>query len=153
VLLIYGNLAKFNRQHFFSSIEEVVRLNKENLAPGLIQIIVNQSPQTVFEFYEPNYLMYKATGKASWFTKINNTIDDNFLLPCFFKNKDIYYQQFIYNKNNSNNLTQTAIILDVKGFIGFTAMINNTFNLKGKGTVNLVSINKLKNINLSNCTL
>jgi hypothetical protein len=151
IMLIYGNLSKYNRQHLFNGIEEVLRSNSDKIPPGLVQIIVSQPLQTVIEFYEPNYIMYKATGQSFWFLKIDEKIDKNFTLPCFFKGNDIYHQLFIYKKPDSNNLMQTIIELDINGFSGLTSMIKNTLSLKGSGTVQLSAIEKSLSRNLNEC--
>ncbi len=142
-LLTYGVLAKYNRQFFVSQIQEIMKSKEAELPPGLIQIVGKKFPATVFEFYEPNYAMYKATGKSLWWVRFGEHIDYDFTIPCFMGQLKEYQYQYVYTHDPTRDVNHTLITIQAQGFEGVSNMFRNTFRLNAHGSIKVVSIERI----------
>jgi hypothetical protein len=142
-LLIIGVLAKHNRQLFFEKIIEIIKINEKKIPKGIVQIISKNTPNTVFELYEPNYLMFKATGKKIWWTRIGNHVDSDFNIPDYVKNRKANQKLLIYDHDETHSVNHTIIYLDTNGYSGITNLFRNFFNSNIDNSIILIKIEKL----------
>lgn len=96
LLLGFSVLHKLNRQVFVTDLENLIKKIQHEIEPGLTQIIVNKIPAPqIREGYESNFLMYKATGKANFWTRIEIEENKIFTIPCEIRKNIAYQVQYI----------------------------------------------------------
>jgi hypothetical protein len=143
-LLLFGIFAKYSRQSFFNQLQEIIKEKESELYPGLLQIIVNDPPPTVFEYDEANFMMYKATGKSLWWARISDQIDPKFVIPCFVTKDTVYQKQHLYEPETVNVKYHTILTVHANGFSGYTNLIKNSFNINKQASIKVVSIQSMK---------
>jgi len=143
-LLLCGVFAKHSRQNFLTRLQEIIRSKESKLPPGLLQIVVKDIPPTVFEFYEPNFVMYKATGNSHWWTRIGDRAEPTFLIPCFIAKNTVYQKQFIYQPGSADVMNHTVLTIQANGFSGLTNMIKNSFNINKQFSMKVVSLQSVR---------
>ena len=143
-LLTIGVFAKHSRQYFLTHLQEIIKLNASQIRPGLLQIVVNGMPPSVFEFYEPNFVMFKATGKSDWWTRIDDRVSSSFSMPCIIADNKIYQTQFIYQPAVDVASYHTIFTIQASGFSGISNMIKNSFNLNKQFSMKFVSLEMIK---------
>jgi hypothetical protein len=122
--LSYGFVDKFNRQLFEKKIEKIIGENESLLPAGTLQIICKELPELDFNDYESNYLLYRTTGKAIWWSRIGNEIDFSFSVPDIINEVESYRQKYIYTNVGTSN---SIIYLKVEGFAGKMSKLLNIF--------------------------
>ena len=147
-LLMLGVSAKMSRQRFISQLTEVIKKHETELPPGLIQIVGDDLPLTVFEFYEPNYLMFQATGKSHWYARIGQYVDPDFsVIPIVLGRVD-YQNIFVYNPAPAELQRHTLLTIKAEGFQGVSAMMRNAFGIGTQGTVIYLQSSRLTSGNV-----
>lgn len=143
-LLLCGVFAKHSRQSFFTHLQEIIRSKESELSPGLLQIVVKDHPPTVFEFYEPNFVMYKATGNSHWWARIGDQAESTFSIPCFIAKNTVYQKQFIYQPGSVDFLNHTVLTIQASGFSGLTNMVRNSFDINKQASMKVVSLQSVR---------
>lgn len=139
-LLSVGLIYKLNRQIFVTELENLIRLNEERLSPGVLEIIGNEAPGPTFRGYEANFLMYNATGRADWWTRIGREKNPDFTIPCYMK-VDLSYQiKYVYNYLTSHDFNHTIVEVDVTGFTGLGNALRNVVGIDSPGLVKLAKV-------------
>lgn len=141
-LLAYAVAYKVNRQVFVAHLEQLVKNNEGKLPPGLLEIVGDGIPAPSMRVYESNLLMYKATGKANWWTSISNERDNKFTIPCHIQQKDVYQLVYIYNYNPAHNGNHTLVKVRAHGFTGPLSLAKNLLGLTNGSVIELISVEK-----------
>jgi len=140
-LLSFAVVNKLNRQIFVSQLEEQLKLKASMFRPGLLEILGDGIPGPQLRVYESNLLMYSASKKANWWTRVSDKRDEHFSIPCFIKQNPSYQIMYIYNYDSSHIENYTMVKIQVAGFKGHINLIRNVFGWNSPGRVELVSIN------------
>ncbi len=148
VLLSGAVIYKANRQIFVSQLEAQIKLNEGKIRPGLLEIVGDEIPGPQLRVYESNFLMFSATGKANWWTKLGDKSEDTFAVPCYIKQNPAYQIKYIYNYDPSHSENHTIIKIHTTGFKGVNNLIQNFFGLDPVGKIELISIDYKKNDSL-----
>ena len=130
-----------NRDIFFTNLQNEIRINKKLIpSGGLLQIICNKIPKPLARNYEVNYLMYKATNQANWWSSIDDHIDTSFNIPNSIINNINYQKKYIYIHNTKYYQYKTFIYMSVINYDGFKNSFKNVlFNSKNSK----IKINKI----------
>ena len=142
-VLLLGVAAKISRQLFLSQLTSIVKTHEAELPPGRIQIVGEGLPPTVFEFYEPNYLMFQATGKSHWYTRIGPQVDPVFPIIPIIQDRADYQNIFIYNPAEYTLQRHTLVKINAQGYQGVSSMIRNSIGVGAQGKVNFLSLSSL----------
>jgi hypothetical protein len=143
--LLVGVVEKINRDIFFTRLQNQIRINKKFLPPGgIVQIVCNEIPKPFARNYEVNYLMYKATTKANWWSRIDKQVDTNFNIPINIINNINYQNEYVYIHDSQNIHYNTLIYVTVLNYDGFKNALNNIFikNNNSKLKINKILIYK-----------
>jgi hypothetical protein len=143
IFLSMSTLEKLNREYLLEKIEAAIISEDHPISPGVLKITLSPFPSYVFEFYEPNHLMYRATGRAEWWTTFGAESDVNFEIPCFMKANEKYQQQFIYNYVPNHELSVTNIKMSLINFSGLSNNIKNVLFDNKPGQVKVLSVSKV----------
>jgi hypothetical protein len=140
ILLFGAAVFKLNRQIFVLQLENQIKLHESKIQPGLLEIVGDGVPGPLFREYESNFLMYSATGKANWWTRIGNKDDNNFHIPCYIQKNLAYQTKYIYNFNENHIKNHTIVKIEVTNFKDPLNILRNSFGLGSSGNVNIISI-------------
>jgi hypothetical protein len=143
IFLSLSTLEKLNREYLLEQIEAAIIATDKPINPGVLKITLTPFPNYIFEFYEPNSLMHRATGRADWWTSFGAESDADFKIPCFMKASEIYQQQFIYNYVPNHELSVTNIKMSVDNFSGLSNNIKNVLFNNKPGRVSVLSVNQI----------
>lgn len=150
MLLITDVGHKSNRQIFDSQLEKIIRDNEDKLPPGLIEIVGSNIPNPTIRVFELNLLMYRATGKAVWWTRVGSKLDKSFSIPCHIRLNRDYQLKYIFNYK-PEYLTHSVIEIKTSGFRGLLNVIRNLLGINPPGSVELMRIHsKSEEITLNN---
>lgn len=131
---------KSNRQMFVTQLEDLIQANEEKLRPGILEIIGVNLPTPQFRPYEANFLMYSATGKANWWTRIGKDEDKNFTIPCYLKEIKNYQIKFIYNYDLKHENNHTVFEIKASGFRGRLNLVQSLLGINSPGEIDLIRI-------------
>jgi len=140
MLLTINVTHKSNRQIFVTQLEGIMRANEDRLNPGLLQIVGSNLPAPQFRPYETNFLMYSATGKANWWTRVGNNEDGNFTIPCHLKENQDYQIKYAYNYEPEHANNHTVVEINASGFKGRLNLVRNLLGINPPGVIELVRI-------------
>uniref|UniRef100_UPI004048040D hypothetical protein n=1 Tax=Polynucleobacter sp. TaxID=2029855 RepID=UPI004048040D len=143
IFLSLSTLEKLNREYLLEKIEAAIISEDQAINPGVLKITLSPFPSYIFEFYEPNHLMYRATGRADWWTSFGIESDVNFEIPCFMRTNEKYQQQFIYNYLSNHELSVTNIKMSLINFSGLSNNIKNVLFDNKPGQVKVLSVGKI----------
>tara|TARA_B100001559_G_scaffold314429_1_gene314808 strand:- start:87 stop:1652 length:1566 start_codon:yes stop_codon:yes gene_type:complete len=147
-LLIYSISFKLNRQIFMTNLETLIIKNQKQIMPGLLQIIGSDIPKPQIRHYESNFLMFSATGKANWWTRVSNKEDKNFFIPCEIRVNDAYQKEYIFDFELDYIKNQTIVFIEVNGYTSKLDVLKNILRLKNSKQIKIISIKN--NFNYSN---
>jgi hypothetical protein len=138
-LLISSNIHKLNRHSFEFQLEDIIKSVKNELQPGILHIVGDGIPGPEMRSYESNFLIFRATGKSAWWSKVGGEV--NYSLLCELDKNVNYEKTYIYNfdKNDINNLTTLEI--KASNFRGPINMIKNVFGYNSKSNIEVISLN------------
>jgi len=139
-ILTWGVLTKMNRQLFEIELQRIIKINSHQILPGLVEIVGRDIPPPILRSYESNFLMFKSTGKADWWTSVYETRIHNVKLPEFLLNNTVYQKIYIYNHKSDYVSNHTVVNIEVTNFRGPSNVIQNVFDNGGKSGVKLISI-------------
>ncbi|MGC6518156.1 MAG: hypothetical protein ACON49_09065 [Candidatus Puniceispirillaceae bacterium] len=139
-LLAKASLYKLNRQVFVAQLEEAIGNHSSMPAPGLLEIVGEGIPYPEFRGYESNFLMYKATGKADWWSRLARVEKKSFAIPCFIQQHERYQKNYVYNFEQQHLKNHTVMTIKADGFIGFLPTLLNSFGIGRGGTVNIEKV-------------
>jgi hypothetical protein len=134
-VLMQGLTMKSNRQDFEAKL--IGSLRSELIKPGIVEIVGLPIFVPDFRVYEANYLMYRAFGKADWWTRIGQTEDPNFLVPNWIQRVD---NQDIYIYRPPLIACRTIIQLDLVNYGGFWKGLKSIFRLPNSSSTSIKSI-------------
>ena len=81
-LLSQGIVSKVNRIEFEKDFISQIRNSEElNIPAGKVLIKVNKPPYETFAVYEVNYLLFRATGRASFWAKLSSSDSSSIEVP------------------------------------------------------------------------
>ncbi len=141
-LLLSATAYKVNRQIFVSQLEAEIKINEEKLQPGLLEIVGDGIPGPSLRGYESNFLMFTATGKADWWTRVSTDRDRNFFTPCFIQQKQAYQIKYIYNYDESHDKNYTSMKIKVHGFKGPINIFRNILGIGPGGKIEIISVSQ-----------
>ena len=139
-VLMSGVSYNVNRQIFLLKLEHIIKPNINTIKPGLLQIIGDQIPGPALASYETNYLMYKITGKADWWSRIATKKDDEFTIPDFLQKNSKYHTYYVYNFHSSHLNNHTIVNIKVENFKGILNFFKNYFGLTSQSKIKVISI-------------
>lgn len=134
-VLMQGLTMKSNRQEF--EVKLIGSLRSELIKPGIVEIVGLPIFVPDFRVYEANYLMYRAFGKAVWWTRIGQTEDPNFSVPDWIQRVD--YQD-IYIFQPPRAACRTIIQLDLVNYGGFWKGLKSILHLPNSSSTSIKSV-------------
>jgi hypothetical protein len=154
MLLIIDIEHKSNRQIFVTELENIMRANEDRLSPGLLQIVGNNLATPQFRPYEANFLMYSATGKANWWTRVGDKEDENFSIPCYLKENQDYQIKYVYNYEPEHANNHTVVEIKASGFRGRLNLVGNLLGVNPPSVIELIRIYSkpvVQDLQVENC--
>jgi len=139
-LLTIAVAYKSNRQVFVTHLETLMRNNESKLKPGRLEIVGGNIPSPPLREYEANFLMYSATGKAEWWTRVGSNADDKFTIPCYIKQRRDYQVKYVYDYEPAHADNHTIVEINTNGFSGPVNVIRNVLGISPPGAIELVQI-------------
>lgn len=135
-----GVLQKLNRQIFLTHLESLIHANEDKLPPGLLEIVGNDIPTPEFKSYESNFIMFEATGKANWFSRIAASKDKGFAIPCFIKSDRDFQVKYIYSYLPEHDKNHTILEINTIGFSGYMNALRNVLSNHPPGQIEIEKI-------------
>jgi hypothetical protein len=139
-LLSAGLIQKLNRQIFVTQLESLIHINQNKLSPGLLEIVGNDFPTPKFREYEANFLMFAATGKPDWWTRIGSHKSKIFTIPCYIKSNQDYQIKYIYDYKPEHDGNHTIIEISSIGFSGYVNAFRNVIGKEPPGKIEIEKI-------------
>jgi hypothetical protein len=84
--------------------------------------------------------MYKATGKADWWSRLAPKELQSFAIPCFIQQHQRYRAKFVYNFEQEHLKNHTVMTIKADGFIGFLPTLLNSFGIGQGGAVYIFTV-------------
>jgi TM2 domain-containing membrane protein YozV len=134
-VLMHGLTMKLGRQEFEEKL--ITELKKEQVKPGIVEIVGLPVFIPDFRVYEANYLMYQAFGKADWWTRIGQAEDPNFVVPDWIQRVD-YQKIYIYQPPQT--ACRTVIQVSLLNYGGFWEGVKSMLHLANKSKVDITSV-------------
>lgn len=140
ILLATAVVHNSNRQVFVRQLENLLRVNERKIPPGLLEIVGSEVPGPKLRDYEANFLIFSATKKANWWTRVGDEELKEFEIPCHvIKNID-YQKKYIYNYSSKYSKNHTVVKIKVSGFTGVIDSIRNSLAINPPGKVEIIKI-------------
>jgi hypothetical protein len=133
-ILMHGLTMKLGRQEFEEKL--IKELETEQVKPGIVEIVGLPIFIPDFRVYEANYLMYRAFGKANWWTRIGQAEDPNFAVPDWIQRID-YQDIYIYQPQQMT--CRTIIQVDLVNYGGFWQGAKSMLRLANNSSVQIKS--------------
>ena len=134
-VLMHGLTMKLGRQEFEEKL--ITELKKEQVKPGIVEIVGLPIFVPDFRVYEANYLMYRAFGKADWWTRIGQSEDPNFAVPEWIQRID-YQKIYIYQPPQA--ACRTVIQVNLANYGGFWEGAKSMVHIANKSKVQITSV-------------
>jgi hypothetical protein len=129
-----------NRQVFVSHLEQLIQDNESKLKPGRLEIVGSNIPKPELRGYETNFLMYSATGKAEWWTRLGSDADAKFTIPCYIKQRGDYQIKYVYDHKTAHLDNHTIVEINTNGFRGPVNVIRNVLGISPPGVIEVIRI-------------
>jgi hypothetical protein len=143
VLLSIGVVQKLNRQLFSQKIVEILKGNQDRIPPGLLQIVGDGIPDPRFRWYEANYLLFKAMGRADWWVRIDSQLDPTWTVPIHIAEREVYRVKYVLS-TKVNPLDSHAILrINAKNFTGLKNAIVNVLRNPEHASISLLVIESI----------
>ncbi len=139
-LLTIAVAHKLNRQVFVSHLEQLIQDNENKLKPGRLEIVGSNIPKPELRGYEANFLMYSATGKADWWTRLGSDADTKFTIPCYIKQRGDYQIKYVYDHKTAHLDNHTIVEINTNGFRGSVNIIRNVLGISPPGVIEVIRI-------------
>jgi len=111
-------------------LSRFLRKIKKN-SPGLLQIIGNGIPDPQYSWYEANFILFKAMGRADWWVRIDSRVDLSWTVPRQILERDAYRTKYVLSTEMHPLVSHTIFRIDARNFIGLkNALINIFMNLE-----------------------
>ena len=134
-VLMHGLTMKLGRQEFEEKL--IQELKKEQVKPGIVEIVGLPIFIPDFRVYEANYLMYRAFGKADWWTRIGQSEDPNFAIPEWIQRID-YQKIYIYQSPQA--ACRTVIQVDLANYGGFWEGAKSMMHFANESKVQVTAV-------------
>jgi hypothetical protein len=134
-VLMHGLTMKLGRQEFEEKL--IQELKKEQVKPGIVEIVGLPIFIPDFRVYEANYLMYRTFGKADWWTRIGQSEDPNFAVPEWIQRID-YQKIYIYQPPKA--ACRTVIQVNLTNYGGFWEGAKSMLHLANKSKVQIAAV-------------
>jgi hypothetical protein len=137
VPLSYGFASKLNRQAFERDLQPLLATHRGSLPPGTLQIVGDGIPGPVFRVYESNYLLYRGTGAATWWTRIGARVDPGFSIPAWLDSPE---RERTYVFTPASSSCSTVMSISAHGYGGAVQVVRNALGIGRRHYITVDSI-------------